>query len=55
MKQTIVRTQEEIEELLNAAAEAVDEGTRFPILSYEEGMVELWRWLTDADVTYPLD
>jgi len=47
---TIVRTAEEIARVENWAAEALDEGTRYPGMSYEQGIFDVLGWLRgDAD------
>ena len=42
---TIVRTAEEIARVENWAAEALDEGTRYPGMSYEQGIFDVLGWL----------
>ncbi len=41
----IVKTQEEIDEVLNQVSEALDEGTKFPGQSYEDGIHAFVEWL----------
>ena len=41
----IKRTQSEIDEVMNWAGEAFDEGSRFPGMSYEEGIMAAIDWL----------
>ena len=50
----IARTEAEIDEQLNRAAEAVDDGTRFPGASYEEGVMDAMSWILGQDDTAPL-
>jgi hypothetical protein len=51
----IVRTVSEIEAADNEAAARVDEGSRYPAMSYEEGVRDALRWVTDADAPHPLE
>jgi hypothetical protein len=39
------RTDQEIDDLENAAAEGENEGTKFPGMNYEQGILETLRWL----------
>ncbi len=41
----IVRTQAEIDEQVNWAVEGQDKGGRYPGMSYEDGILEMYRWL----------
>lgn len=41
------KTQEEIDDVLNTCAEALDSGSKFPGMSYEEGVEAAIRWLLD--------
>jgi len=51
----IVRSDEEINDLLNEAALNVDAGTpKFPGMSYEEGVQAAINWLTGADDSNPM-
>lgn len=50
----IVRTTSEIEELLGRAGEGMNCGTRYSGMSYEEGIYEAVRWLTDLRASHPL-
>ena len=45
MPYDIQRSDEEIDEVLNAAAEATFSGSRWPGESYEEGVTNAIRWL----------
>ncbi len=50
----IVRTSDEIDDLLNEVAEAEDEGrTRFSGMTFEQGIAEMYRWLTERDADHP--
>ena len=51
----IVRTQEEIDNVMNAVFEGMDEGSRFPGASFETGIDAFYRWLTDRDVEHPFE
>jgi hypothetical protein len=51
----IIRTKEEIEQLYNDAAEGIDQGSKFPGMSYEEGIIEVLRWLEESGAAYPLE
>lgn len=50
----IVRVKHEIEELEEDAIEATIAGTKFPELSYEDGVLAAIRWLTDSDESHPI-
>jgi hypothetical protein len=45
MRRKIVRTDEEINEVLNKAAESMDSGTRWRGMTYEEGVQNALLWL----------
>lgn len=52
---TIVRKQAEIDELLDDCAEAEADGkTKFSGMTYEQGITEAIRWLTEKDAEHPL-
>ncbi|MFC4678690.1 hypothetical protein [Desulfovibrio legallii] len=42
----IVRTQQEIDRVLNWAAEGIDNGTKFAGMTYEQGITDMHMWLT---------
>lgn len=47
--------EEEVNDVLNACAEAADSGaSRFPSSSYEDGVAAAIRWLTEPDADHPL-
>lgn len=47
------RGEEEINKLLNECEDQVNEGgSKFPGMSFEQGIVEAIRWLTDSDTEY---
>jgi len=45
MAYKIVVPIQEIEEVLNWASEAVDTGSKYPGMTYEEGVEAMFRWL----------
>ena len=46
-----IRTETEIARVENWAVEGIDEGTRYPGMSYEQGIVDILTWLRgDTDV-----
>lgn len=50
MRYEIKRTDEEIEDLLNRCYPAIDSGrSRFPGMSYEDGIREAIDWLTEDE------
>lgn len=52
----IVRTEKEINQLLNECDEAEDMGTtKFPGMTYEQGIKEAIEWLSGDSNCYPLD
>lgn len=47
---TIQRSIAEIDAVLNQAAKAVDTGrSKYPGMSYEQGIDDMYRWLTDRN------
>ena len=42
---TIVRTTDEIDRVLDWAAEGIDGGTRYADMSYEQGVQDMYDWL----------
>ena len=45
-----MRSQYEIDELMNRVQDSIDEGGRFFGMSYEDGLMEALRWVTgDSD------
>jgi len=55
MNDKIVRTQKEINDVLDTASELIEEGGRFPGMSYEEGIKEMYDWLVGNTEDNPLD
>lgn len=45
----IVRTEEEIARVENWAVEGYDMGTRFAGMTYEQGIMDMLRWLVGDD------
>ena len=46
----IIRAQEEIDEILNACS---DDNSRFPGMTYEQGIVDFFRWLIGETDEHP--
>jgi hypothetical protein len=51
----IIRTDEEIESIYEQARQGEANGSKFPGMSYEEGIVALLDWLTTPGSDSPLD
>lgn len=52
----IVRTEKEINQLLNQCVEAEETGiSKFPGMTYEQGIKEAIEWLCGDSDCYPLD
>lgn len=52
----IVRTQEEIDEVLNTASEIINtEGSRYHGMSFEEGIRDMYEWLVGNTDDNPLE
>jgi hypothetical protein len=51
----IVKSKAEIEDLLSRAVELAEDGSKFPGMSYEEGIIAALRWLTESDEPDPLE
>lgn len=51
----IVRDVGEVEELMQRALGAESEGSVYPGMSYEQGIVAAIDWLTDEQQEYPFD
>lgn len=49
------RSQEEIDEQMNKASEGIDQGSRWPGMSYEQGVDAALRWVTGDDDSAPMD
>ncbi len=42
---TIVRTEAEIDQVMNFVAEGEDKGSHYPGMSYEQGIRDMYEWL----------
>lgn len=51
----IVRSEKEIDEVLNVAAMGMDRGSAYPGMSFEEGIAEGIRWLTEEGQDPPFE
>lgn len=52
----VERSQEEVDEQLNLAMEAVDRGrSKWPGMSYEDGVRAALNWMTGDDETPPME
>ena len=49
----VERQSKEIYDLMNWAQEGVDQGTRYPGMSYEQGIVDVLAWLRGDSDTAP--
>ena len=52
---TIQRTDQQINDLLNKAINAFDNGTNYPGMSYEQGILDAINWLIGQTNDNPLD
>lgn len=50
----IKRTQGEIDDVMNEATEQMDEGSKWPGQTYEEGVESALRWLIDEEAPNPM-
>lgn len=50
----LVRSEQEVDEQLNKAADGMDAGTVYPGMSYEEGVSQMGLWLTGQSSDPPL-
>ncbi len=55
MKYRIIRSEKEIEKVLDQAEEGFNEGTRFPSMSAEEGIQDFFSWLVGNSDDPPLE
>lgn len=52
----IVRSQEEIDDVLNKVSDQLDEGgSKFPGMSYEDGLRSMQAWLVGDSDDHPMD
>lgn len=54
MDEAIVRPTEEVDAVLNHASDGEDRGSRYPGQSYEQGIRDMWDWLTGSTDDPPL-
>ncbi len=55
MSYRVVRSEEEIDDVLDDCLKAEDDGSRFPGASYESGVRYAIEWLIGLGDTHPLD
>jgi hypothetical protein len=55
MERSIVRTEKEIDEVLEKAMDGKYSGSRYPGMSYEEGIMAFADWLFGDDDEPPFD
>ena len=55
MFRKLVRSDAEIDGILNSAFDAMSYGTSFPDNSYEEGVAAAVEWLINEDSHYPME
>lgn len=55
MSYQIVRTDAEINEQLNIAADGINEGSKYPGMSYEDGIQQFWLWVTGETDEKPFE
>lgn len=51
----VVRTDKEIEKVLDKAIDGVAKGSKYPGMSFEEGVREMYDWLTGDQDEPPLE
>jgi hypothetical protein len=51
----VVRSEKEIDEVMNKAAEAMDNGSKFFGMSYEDGVRETIEWLRGDSEESPME
>lgn len=49
----IVRTNKQVNDVLNWAAEGEDRGTHYPGMSFEQGITAMFNWLTGTSDQRP--
>ena len=55
MKYDISRTDKEIDDLINRCAEQAGKGrSKYPAMTYEQGIRESLEWITDEDTEDPM-
>lgn len=55
MDYSIVRSAEEIDELLDKCSDGINDGTLYPGISYEQGIQEAIYWLTGFHDINPME
>lgn len=55
MEDEIVRTQQEIDEVIDKANEGLDNGSAYPGMNYEEGVKAMYDWLVGNIDETPFD
>lgn len=50
-----VRSQKEIDDLMNKVLDQMEKGTKFYGMSYEEGIDATINWLFNEDISNPMD
>lgn len=50
-----MRTRQEIDDQLNKAADGMDKGSKWPGMSYEQGVDHALRWVTGDEEIGPMD
>ena len=55
MSPPVKRMQEEIDDVLNKAADGIDNGSKWPGMSYEQGVDAAIRWLTGETEDNPME
>jgi len=51
----IVRKQEDIDDVLNAASDGVENGSSYPGMSFEQGIQDMYLWLTGQSEDNPME
>lgn len=54
-KAYVARTRSAIEQLEEDALQITNEGSQFPGMSYEDGILAVIQWLTQKHASHPLD
>lgn len=55
MSYEIKRTDAEINEQLNKAADGINDGSQYPGMSYEDGILQFWLWVTGETNEKPFE
>ncbi|MDA2916466.1 hypothetical protein MYX64_06455 [Nitrospinae bacterium AH_259_B05_G02_I21] len=51
----VTRSSSEISETIHRAYDYINQGSKFPGMSYEEGIISMWEWLTGNQKEGPMD